>query len=153
MEADFDERLKERIRQYELAVAFAREILQELGPERAYPILRRAFEKIQVENARRLSAQLGSTSFEAFAEHNRRLADQLDNFEVLEITERQIRTRINRCVAYEAFAALGMPELCSLYCDSDYAYIKAFNPQMTLIRTQEIANGAEYCDHIWAREA
>lgn len=146
-----DTRLQDRIGRYELAVAFAREFVNELGPERAYPVIQRAFETLQIQNGRKLAEQLGG-SFEALAEQNREMAKSLDGFEVLEITDREIKTRITRCVAYEAFEALGMPELCKLYCESDYPYIKAYNPEMKLVRTKEIANGDAYCDHIWAVE-
>ena len=147
-----DARLQDRIARYELAVAFARELARDMGQERAFPILQQAFNRVQVQNGRALAAQLGSNSLEALAEHNRRLAEELDGFEVLEVTDREIKTKITRCVAYEAFEALGMPELCRLYCESDHAYIKAFNPDMKLIRTRVIAEGAPYCDHIWALE-
>jgi len=64
----------------------------------------------------------------------------------------EIKTKIDRCISWEAFNHLGLPQLCQLYCDSDHAYIKAFNPHMKLIRTKVIANGDDYCDHIWALE-
>jgi predicted ArsR family transcriptional regulator len=147
-----DARLQDRINRYELAVAFAREFVDELGEERAFPIIQRAFEKLQQRNGRNLAQQLGSNSFDALAEHNRQMARDLDGFEVLDITDREIKTRITRCVAYEAFEALGMPELCRLYCESDHPYIRAYNPNMKLIRTKEIANGDAYCDHVWALE-
>ena len=147
-----DARLQDRIDRYELAVAFAREFVEELGEKRAFPIIQRAFEKLQVRNGQKLAEKLGSNSFEALAENNREMAAELDGFEVLEITDREIKTKITRCVAYEAFEALGMPELCGLYCESDYPYIKAYNPDMKLVRSKEIANGDEYCDHIWTLE-
>ena len=63
----------------------------------------------------------------------------------------EIQSRDGRFAA-EAFAYLGLPEVCKLYCQSDYAMIKAFNPKMKLVRTETIAGGDEYCDHIWALE-
>jgi hypothetical protein len=147
-----DARLQDRINRYEMAVAFAREFVEELGEEQAFPIIERAFAKWNVQNGQKLAKELGSNSFEAMAASQQQGAQDLDGFEVLEVTDREIKTKITRCVAYEAFEALGMPELCKLYCESDYPYIKAYNPNMKLVRTKEIANGDEYCDHIWALE-
>jgi len=147
-----DARLQDRINRYELAVAFARELVEELGEEKAFPIIERAFTKLQIQNGQKLAKELGSNSFETMAEYQRQLERDLDGIEVLEVTDREIKTKITRCVAYEAFDALGMPELCPLFCESDHPYIKAYNPDMKLVRTKEIANGDAYCDHIWALE-
>jgi len=147
-----DARLQDRINRYELAVAFAREFVDELGEERAFPIIQRAFEKLQERNGQNVARRLGSNSFEAWAEENRQMAREYDGFEVLEITDHEVKTKCTRCVAYEAFDALGMPELCRLYCESDHPYIRAYNPKMKLVRTKEIANGDAYCDHVWVLE-
>ena len=102
--------------------------------------------------AKELATKLGSNSFEALAEHYRRMDSERENLHILEITDRRIATKISRCRAWEAFKHLGAPELCKAYCDSDYAYIKAFNPNMQLIRTKTIADGDNHCDHVWAIE-
>ena len=47
---------------------------------------------------------------------------------------------------------LGIPEVAQIYCGTDYGMIKAFNPQMKMIRTKTIADGDAFCDHIWALE-
>ena len=144
--------MQDRLNRYEMAVAFARQFIEELGQEQAFAIIGRAFEKLQLKNAADLNDKLGSNSLEAFAAHNRKMAAELDGFVVLDVTDRRIATKITRCVAFEAFQALGLPEVCRLYCESDHAYIKAFNPDMKLIRTKTIADGDAYCDHIWALE-
>lgn len=143
-----DPQLQERIKQYEMAVAFAKEFIEELGEERALPIIARALEKMQIKAARQLAEKLGSNSLEALAEHYRRTAPE----RVLEVTDRHIALKIPRCLSWEAFNYLGAPEICRLYCNTDDAYIKAFNPRMKMIRTKTISNGDEYCDHIWALE-
>ena len=147
-----DQLLQERIEQYRLAVYFARELIEELGEEKAQPILEQAFDRIQVQNGRDLAEELGDNGFEAFAEHLRKLAEGSDSLQILEVTDREIKTKITRCRAWEAFSHLGLPQLCQLYCESDHPYIKAFNPNMKLIRTKVIAYGDEYCDHVWALE-
>lgn len=138
------------IDKYELAVAFARAFRDDLGEPRTLTILARAFETLQVEAGKTLAESLGSNTLEALAEDIRKRAAERDTLEVVEVTDRYIATRITRCRAAEAFAELGAPELCRLYCDSDYAYIQAFNPDMTLVRTKTLAAGDDCCNHIWA---
>ena len=145
-------KLRERIDQYELAVAFAREFIEELGEERALPIIRRAFEKRQARAGRDLAEELGSNTVEAMAENCRKLTAGGDHMEVLEVTDKQVALKISRCYSWEAFKELGASEVCRCYCNSDDAYIKAFNPDMKLIRTQTIADGDPCCDHIWAMD-
>jgi hypothetical protein len=137
---------------YEMAVAFAQEFIEELGEEQALPLIQRALEKLQATVAHDLADELGSNSLEALAGHLLEMAADRDNLEVLEVTDSHIATKITRCRAFEAFSHLGAPEICRLYCDSDYAYIKAFNRDMKLIRAKMIAGGDEYCDHVWALE-
>lgn len=148
MDAD----IQELVDQYRLAVAFARGFIDELGEERAHPVILRAFESIQVDAARDLAAELGDNSLEALAAHYRERARERDNLEVVEVTDEHVALKITRCRAFEAFSYLGVPELCRLYCDSDDAYIKAFNPSMRMIRTKTIAGGDACCDHTWALE-
>ena len=148
-----NESLQPWIDKYELAVAFADEFKDELREPRTLSILQRAFERIQVKVGQDLAEKLGDNSLEALAENIRKNAAERDNLEVVEITDTHIATKITRCRAAEAFAALGAPELCRLYCDSDYAYIKAFNPNMRMVRTKMISAGDEYCNHIWVLDA
>jgi predicted hydrocarbon binding protein len=145
-----DEKLQKMIEKYELAVAFAKEFMTEIGEERSLKIISLAFEKMQVNAGRDLAKQLGSNTLEALAGYFRKLEGENDNLEVLEVTDRHIALKVSRCRAWEAFQKLGVPEVCQRYCDSDHAFIKAFNPKMKLIRTKVIAAGDDYCDHIWA---
>jgi len=147
-----DQQVQEMIDKYELAVAFAKEFMEELGDDRTLEILSHVFEKIQVETAMELRKQLGCNTIDALGEYYRKRAAEQDHLEVLEVTDRRIALKISRCRAWEAFNHLGAPELCRLYCDSDYAFIKAFNPRMRLIRTKTISGGDACCDHVWAVE-
>lgn len=144
--------LQEFVDRYRVAVAFARAFVEELGKEQAYPIIQRAFEEMQVEAARELADELGDNSLETLADHYRQRAAESDTLEVVEVTDRQIGLKITRCRSFEALSHLGMPELCRLYCNSDHAYIRAFNPNMRMVRTKTIASGDDYCDHTWVLE-
>ncbi|MDP7162043.1 MAG: L-2-amino-thiazoline-4-carboxylic acid hydrolase [Phycisphaerae bacterium] len=143
-------RVQELMGKYELAVAFAKEFIAELGEARTIEILGRAFEKIQIKAGKDLATKLGSNSIQAMAEHSRKTASEKDNCDVLEVTDRHVKLKITGCPAHEAFKRLGAPEICKAYCDSDQVFIKAFNQKMKMIRTKTIAGGDDYCDHIWA---
>lgn len=146
-----DQQLQRQIEKYELAVAFAREFIAEIGKERALRIIGRVFEKQQANDGRNLARKLGRNTFQAFSKHYQETEPEKDYLEVLEVSNRHIALKISRCRAWEAFKKLGMPELCPLLCEGDYAFSNAFNPKMKLIRTKTIADGDDYCDHIWVR--
>ncbi|MBM3802085.1 MAG: hypothetical protein FJW26_07195 [Acidimicrobiia bacterium] len=69
--------------------------------------------------------------------------------EGIEVADDRIALNISRCRAGEAFQCLGAPEICQQYCESDHAFIRAFNPLMSLVRTKLLSKGADHCDHQW----
>jgi predicted ArsR family transcriptional regulator len=144
-----DPKIQPYVERYKLAVAFYQALKAELGEPQALAIAQKGFETLQKQVAHDLAEQLGGNSLGALAEHIRKQAAERENQEVVEINDRLIATRTTYCPAPAAFAALGAPELCRLYCDSDYEYIKAFNPKMRMVRTKTIAAGDDYCDHMW----
>jgi len=144
--------LQARLERNELAVAFAQELIAELGRVRAIPILARAINRMQSEAARALAGQLGDNSLAALGEYFRRRAREQGILEVLEASEQRLTIRILRCPSTEAFRRLGLDEIAPLFCASDHAFIRAFNPQIRLSRTQTIARGGACCDHVWEEE-
>jgi len=135
-----DTKLQERVNRYELAVAFAKEFIGELGEQQALGIIRRAFERLQAKAGKELAEQLKSNSLDALAEHYRKQAAESDNLELLEVTDRRIALKVSRCLSWEAFKLLGAPEICRIYCESDHAYIKAFNPNLKKTKTRKREN-------------
>jgi hypothetical protein len=144
-----DEAVRARIKEYSLAVAFAQAFADEVGQERMLAVVAQAFEAVQRRAGRDLAEELGSNTLKALAQHLYKQAAENEHMDVLEVTERHIALKFSRCVAWQAFQHLGAPELCPPYCESDHAYIRAFNPQMRLVRTQTIAGGDDCCDHAW----
>jgi len=147
-----DERLQEMIEKFRVAVAFAREFEAEFGKEKTHRLLARAFEKLQVAYGKKLAEELGDNSIEALAGFFRKQAAENEYLDVLDVTDERIALKISRCRSLDALTHLGAPEICRLYCDSDEAFIRAFNPKMTLMRTKTLAGGDDCCDHIWAIE-
>jgi len=151
-QAEGDPLLAYRLARNELAVAFARELIAEVGRERALPLLGRAVIRMRQAEARRLAEQWGDNSLTALGAHFRRLQAEQGLLEVLEATESRLAVRIHRCPSTEAFRLLGMPELAPLFCASEPAFIKAFNPQLRHRSAQTIARGGSCCEHVWTLE-
>ena len=113
-----DPQLEGAIDRYKMAIAIAREFVEELGEERAHAVIQRALNKMQVEILRDRAEKLGSNSLEALAEYYHVMAAGNPNIQVLEVTDQRIALKLTRCPAFEAFEYPGAPELCAPYCDT-----------------------------------
>lgn len=105
-----------------------------------------------VDIARRQGAELahamGGDTLEHFMQSlafwSRDGALELD---VLRNDRLELHFDVTRCRYAEMYKELGIPELgCLLSCNRDDALIGGFNPDIALIRTQTIMEGADCCD-------
>ena len=147
-----DEKLQKRVAQYEMMAFIVKEFIAELGKEKALAVVKRALEKLQVQTAKQWAQKAGGNSLKHLAEFLSKQAAELGTLEILDVTDKQIVTKIHRCVGFEAMDHLGIADVCRVYCDTDDLLIKTFNPNLKLIRTKTIAAGDGYCDHVWAIE-
>jgi hypothetical protein len=59
----------------------------------------------------------------------------------------EIEMIVTRCRYAELYESLGIREIGTIFsCARDFALIEGFNPNVTLVRTQTIMEGAPYCD-------
>ena len=73
--------------------------------------------------------------------------DDAMTIQVLEETEQVFSFDVTRCRYAELYEQAGMKELgFCLSCCRDEPFTKGFNPQMKLLRTQTIMQGATLCD-------
>lgn len=67
--------------------------------------------------------------------------------DVLEQTSTTYFFNVLRCPYYEKYRELGLEEFgVEFSCCRDEPYARGFNPQLKLVRTQTIMEGADYCD-------
>lgn len=67
--------------------------------------------------------------------------------EVLEQTSTTFFFNVSRCPYYEKYRELGLEEFgVEFSCCRDEPFARGFNPQLKLVRTQTIMEGADYCD-------
>ncbi len=66
---------------------------------------------------------------------------------VLEQTATTYFFNVSRCPYYEKYRELGLDEFgVEFSCCRDEPFARGFNPQLKLVRTQTIMEGAGYCD-------
>jgi len=67
--------------------------------------------------------------------------------DVLEKTSTTYFFNVSRCPYYEKYRDLGLDEFgVEFSCCRDEPFARGFNPQLKLVRTQTIMEGADYCD-------
>ncbi len=133
-----------------LIQAFAKE----LGEERAIAVLRRVIGELARQGGADLARSLGEQSLEAFA---RTLDRWRENgaleIELLEQSAERLSFNVRRCRYAEMYHALGLAELgSSLSCQRDFALAEGFSPDIQLVRTQTLMEGAPFCDFRFRRE-
>ena len=120
----------------------------ELGQERAITILRRVIVELARQGGAELARSLGEHSLEAFS---RTLDRWCENgaleIELLEQSPERLSFNVVRCRYAEMYRALGLGELgTSLSCQRDFALAEGFSPEIRLVRTQTLMEGAPFCD-------
>ncbi len=132
-----------------LVVTLIKELIQELGYDKAMEIAARAIQKDAWEGGRAMAEQLGSNGLSDLMQLVREVwaADQALELEVLEQSETRLRFNVTRCRYAELYDRLGIREFgYCLSCNRDAALIEGFNPHMKLERTKTIMQGATHCD-------
>ena len=73
--------------------------------------------------------------------------DETMEIENIKINENELQFDVTYCGYAEMYERLGIKELgCLLSCSRDFPFMDGFNPEMELIRTKTIMEGAKYCD-------
>ena len=125
-----------------------RAFAEEIGRDRAVEIVAGVIRDLAREAGDDLARQVGERSLEAFA-------DTLDRWseggaleiDLIEQTPERLSFDVTRCRYAELYRALGLAELgASLSCQRDFSLAKGFNPEIQLVRTHTIMEGAPTCD-------
>ena len=124
------------------------------GREEVTAVVRDTIIRIAQQQGAQLAGAMGSDDLPAFAESLRFWTqDNALELEVLAQDEEHFDFNVTRCRYAELYRSLGIPELGAvLSCNRDWALIQGFNPDIDLVRTQTIMQGAAYCDFRYRRQ-
>ncbi len=127
-----------------LIEAFAREF----GREKAIQVASATIRSLACEQGRELARRLGGDSLLDFARGMEAWkAGGALEMEIIEQNETRFSFNMTRCRYAEMYKELGMADLgVVLSCGRDFDLIKGFNPELRLVRTQTIMEGAPFCD-------
>jgi len=149
MSEDYEAMVQQRIEKYKWAAEIVKEMIAELGEEKALEIAQRGVDRVQAEAAREIAAKYGQT-FEGFKRSQHEAAAGNPDHTFSDEGENFIKLKILRCPSWDALNRLGVPQLGLCYCKSDPALTRAFSPSLAFEIEHRISEGDDYCDHKWS---
>lgn len=127
---------------------------KEFGREKAVKLASETIKSLAREQGAELARRLGGNSLLDFARGmDAWKAGGALEMEVIEQTDTRFSFNMTRCRYAEMYKELGIEDLgVVLSCDRDFELIKGFNPELKLLRTQTIMQGAKFCDFRFVSE-
>ena len=137
--------------QAQVLVPLLKAFQAEVGTERANEIARKALQSWAYKMGQEIGAQGMGTAVEKMAAVLPAFsADDAHDIDVLKQPPEAFEFNVTRCRYAQFYKELGEPELGFLFlCSQDFPLTEGFSPDLELVRTQTIMQGASYCDFRW----
>jgi hypothetical protein len=132
-----------------IAVCLIQEFANSVGFDKAIKIATSAIQSDAMVAGKAMAEKLGSNTLKDMARLVREVwsKDVAMTVEFFEETDRNLSFNVTRCAYAELYQNMGILEFgFCLSCCRDEAFIQGFNPQIRLLRTQTIMQGAPICD-------
>lgn len=125
-----------------------RAVSQRLGKEEALAILKEIHQQEALERGRNLANDSGENGIEILVKDAATWgAGGRWEMEVIEQTPRTYFFNVLRCPYFEKYRELGLEEFgVGLSCCRDEPFARGLNPNLKLVRTKTIMEGADHCD-------
>lgn len=144
--------LERREIEAKIAGPLIRGFIAEFGEEKALEVVRNVISTLARQSGADLAKVVGEASLEAFAGClGLWSAGGALEIGIKEQSAERLSFDVTRCKYAEMYRSLGLAELGgSLSCRRDFALVEGFNPQIELVRTQTLMEGASHCDFRFA---
>ncbi len=126
----------------------------EIGYEKAIKIARKVISEDAIESGKKMAqvyegntlTELSKIVKEVWAD------DGAIEIKMIKETDRELFFDVTYCGYAQIYEKMGIKDMGStLSCIRDFSFLKGFNPQIELSRTQTIMEGAKYCDFRFKR--
>jgi hypothetical protein len=141
--------LQIRAIQAPIAACLIKEFAKVVGIKKALEVATVAIQSDASTAGKQMAEKLGSNTLRDLARLVREVWSKDDAMTVdfLVESERNLHFNVMLCEYAELYRKLGMLELgYCLSCSRNDPFVKGFNSQIQLVRTQTIMQGAAYCD-------
>ena len=141
--------LEKRKIQAEVLGPVFREMVEQVGSEKAASILKEAIRKVAIEEGKhfREKADASLSAMENCVELMElwKAGGALE-MEVLQQSDTRFDFNVNRCRYAEMYREMGLQEIGPLLsCNRDGSFCEGFDPKLKLVRKQTLMEGADCC--------
>ncbi len=130
---------------------------EKIGQEKAFEIIRASVLTsglaIQQANFRNVEAERRFDNLKKYQQRaNKEGSTKLNTMEIVEESEQRYEFRVTRCLFYELFTYLKVPELTSIMCSIDNVIFNSYLPEKLIFHRNGInktmMQGNEYCEFV-----
>ena len=132
-----------------LVSALIQGFAREFGEDDALAIAREVIREDAIQSGRSLAERFSGNSLETLLKIVQEVWAEDGTMEVsnINISDRTLDFDVTSCRYAEMYKRLGIQGLgCLLSCSRDSPFLDGFNPEMELVRTKTIMEGADHCD-------
>ena len=148
--ADEPERVKAGIKNHFKLLAFlCKELQLRYGAERANQVIRSVMMKGGHEFFRGFTPLGPDETLRDFAKVYRDFERHNLVFDVIEDTDTRFEIVIRRCLVFESFNELDVPELSQWMCDIAFEYFTVYHPHIRYEKDRMIARGDSTCHEVF----
>ena len=129
-------------------VPVIRSVSQRIGKDEALAILKEVNQQEAFQRGQNMIKTEGLNKIEELVNEVASWGEGgIWEMDVLEQTSTTYFFNVTRCPYYEKYLELGLEEFgVGFSCCRDEPFARGFNPQLTLMRTTTIMEGADHCD-------
>ena len=141
-------RIKQRVIEALAIAPVIKAVSQKIGRDKALAILKEVNQQEAFQRGQSMMRTEGRNGIEELVNEVASWEEGgIWEMDVLEQTPTTYFFNVFRCPYYEKYRELGLEELgVEFSCCRDEPFARGFNPQLKLVRTKTIMEGADYCD-------
>lgn len=147
--------VKRREIQAEMAALLIEAFTQAVGREKTMEIVTKAIAEDAVLSGRKLAARYSGNTMEVLSRIVKEVwaEDDAMKMTIISETDDELHFDVTHCGYTEAYRRLGILDLgVVLSCSRDFVFPEGFNPDIELVRTKTIMEGADCCDFRYRRK-
>jgi hypothetical protein len=131
-------------------------LMEEIGREKFLAMLKRSSDKIHSPvNAEKIDYR--ERTLAVFADNTKKACENMENsltYRVIRESENELEMEFTECLWAKTFREAGAEDIgYAGCCYQDYAYARAFNPNLELVREKTLMQGGESCHFKWRMKA
>ena len=129
-------------------VPVIKSVSQRIGKDEALAILKKVNQQEAFQRGQNMTRKEGQNGIEELVKDVASWGEGgIWEMDVLEQTTKSYFFNVFRCPYYEKYKELGLEEFgVEFSCCRDEPFARGFNPQLKLVRTKTIMEGADCCD-------